>query len=190
MKLCELFERCAFDAIVPHLLRIYPEHETQLPYYREAYDILRHTQPRETDETIPVEWCDDDVVFGGERYLHIGNCEGDFWNSNLGKRLALAGDVSISDEEMAARCLWSLTSYGFTPDGRGYFDREPHNLYEWLADRLENRQFENYVRRKNKTIASRAALTIEEWAEYHRRENGATVPNGCATIARSAESKD
>jgi len=88
----------------------------------------------------------------------------------------VAGDVALSDEELAAHCLWSLTFYGFTPDGRGYFDREPRNFYEWLADRLENRQFENYARRKNKTIASRAALTIEEWAEYHRREKRRNRP--------------
>jgi len=171
MKLCELFERCAFDAIVPHLLRIYPEHGTQLPYYREAYDILRHTPPRETDETIPIEWCDDDVAFGGERYIHIGNCEGDYWDSNLGKRLAVAGDVALSDEELAAHCLWSLTFYGYTPDDRDYFDRKPRNRYERLADRLENRRFENYARQKHVR-----ALPMEEWAEFQRREKRRNRP--------------
>lgn len=171
MKLCELFERCAFDAIVPHLLRIDPEHELQLPYYREAYDILRHTPPRETDETIPVEWCDDDVAFGGERYLHIGNCEGDYWDCNLGKRLAVAGDVALPDEELAAHCLWSLTFYGYTPDDRDYFDREPRNRYELLADRLENKRIENYARQKHVR-----ALSMEEWAEVHRREKRRNRP--------------
>ncbi len=126
MKLSELFERCPFDAIVPHLLRIYPEHETQLPYYREAYDILRHMLPRETDEMIWVGWCEDDVEFGVERYLYIGHCEGDYWDRNLGKQLAIDDDVTISDEELAAHCLWSLTYYGYTPPGdHSSFDHGP-----------------------------------------------------------------
>lgn len=137
---------------------------------------MRHTPPREIDETIPVEWCDDDAEFGGERYIHIGNCEGDYWNCNLGKQLAIDNDVMISYEELAARCLWSLTFYGFTPDDRDHFDREPRNLYEWLADRLENKRFENYARQKNKTIASRAALSIEEWKVFHRREKRRNRP--------------
>lgn len=159
MRLCELFERCPFDAIVPHLLRIYPEHETQLPYYREAYDILRHTPPRETDEMIWVGWCDADVEFGGERYLHIGHCEGDYWERNLGKQFAIDDDVTISDEELAAHCLWSLTYYGYTPPGdRSYSDSKPRNRYDLLAERLERKRFENYARRKDKTDGNTLSL--------------------------------
>ena len=116
MKLKELLARCDFDSIVPHLLRIYPRHATQLPWYKEAYDILRHTESVDNDGTIRIACCNDDVKYGGEPYIHINNCEGQSWEGCLGAQLDVADDVHIADAELAARCLWSLTFYGFRPD--------------------------------------------------------------------------
>ena len=44
MKLHELLERTPFDAIAPHIVRIFPEQTSQLPHYKEVYDILLHIQ--------------------------------------------------------------------------------------------------------------------------------------------------
>ena len=102
-----------FEQIVPHIVRVFPEQKSQIPYYKEAFDILRHMEYAENGETIPVEWVREEDE---EPYIHIDNCEGDYWESNLGKRLEIATDVQLSDAELAARCLWSLTFYQFSPD--------------------------------------------------------------------------
>ena len=173
MLLGELFGRCAFEEIVPHILREYPEHESQLPYYKEAFDILRHMEYAENGAAIPVEWVREKDE---EPYIYIGDCEGDYWESNLGKRLEIADDVHLSDAELAARCLWSLTFYGYSPDDRSYFDCEPNNFYEEQAKRLEMRQALNYARlkrnefRKHFWRTNRLAFTLETWETIRRRK--------------------
>ena len=175
MKLKELLARCDFDSIVPHLLHIYPRHATQLPWYKEAYDILRHTESVDNDGTIQVAWCNDDVKYGGKPYIYISNCEGQCWEYCLGAQLDVADDVHIADAELAARCLWSLTFYGFRPDESDYFDcyRTPRNPYEEQAKRLEDAQFRNYARKRPGRFH---ALTDEEWKIYHHRQSRRNRP--------------
>ena len=175
MKLRELLARCDFDSIVPHLLRIYPRHATQLPWYKEAYDILRHTESVDNDGTIQVAWCNNDVKYGGKPYIYISNCEGQCWEYCLGAQLDVADDVHIADAELAARCLWSLTFYGFRPDECDYFDcyRTPRNPYEEQAKRLEDAQFRNYARKRPGRFH---ALTDEEWKIYHHRQSRRNRP--------------
>ncbi len=48
MKIDELFPRCAFDATDQLGRRICPEHELQLPDYREEFDILHHSRSPQT----------------------------------------------------------------------------------------------------------------------------------------------
>lgn len=134
MRLRELLCACDFDDIVPHILRVYPEHASQIPWYREAYDILCHMKYKENDGTISVEWvnCTDE-----EPYIQIGNGEGDLWESNLGKHLEIADNVHVSHVELAARCLWSITFYGYSPNDCGYWGHAPRNRYEEQAALLE-----------------------------------------------------
>ena len=173
MRLRELLARCDFDSIVPHILRIYPRHATQLPWYKEAYDILCHTECRDYDCTIRVAWCNDDVEYGGKPYIHVYNCEGQCWEGCLGAQLDVADDVYIADAELAARCLWSLTFYGFRPDEYDYFSKAPRNPYEEQAERLKDAQFRNYARRRPERFR---ALSKEEWKIYHRRQNRRNRP--------------
>ena len=179
MRLRELLCACDFDDIVPHILRVYPEHASQIPWYREAYDILCHMKYKEYDGTISVEWvnCTDE-----EPYIQIGNSEGDLWESNLGKHLEIADNVHVSHVELAARCLWSITFYGYSPNDCGYWGHAPRNRYEEQAALLEHRQFANYARSANKCrkVLSESiahdALTIEEWRVYARRERHRNHP--------------
>ena len=171
MKLKELLQKVSFDDIVPHIIAFEPEHVTQIPYYKEAYDILMHTEAAETDEQITVEWVrDEDELCGEEPYVHIGNCEGDLWTTNLGKKIVLGDGVELSDAELAGRCMWSLTFYGYRPED-DYFSREPHNRYQDAADRLSHKQLYNYVRTSNgASLKNRSSyLPLEEWGVYLRR---------------------
>lgn len=170
MRLRELLCGCDFDDIVPHILRIYPKHKTQLPWYKEAYDILCHMEHTENNGIISVEWVKDNIE--SNPYIYIGNCEGDFWKSNLGKQLEIADDVNISNAELAARCLWSLTFYGYSPDDCSYFDNAPRNRYEEQAEQLEDRQFSNYARTKKGDSLDPFKRALEEWKVYdYRRQH-------------------
>lgn len=170
MRLRELLCGCDFDDIVPHILRIYPEHKTQLPWYKEAYDILCYMEYTENNGIISVEWIKDNIE--GDSYIDIGNCERDFWESNLGKQLEIADNVNIPNAELAARCLWTLTFYGYSPDDCSYFDNAPRNNYEEQAERLKDRQFSNYARTKKRDRSGpfECALTEEEWKVYDYRQ--------------------
>ena len=149
MKLKELLQKVSFDDMMPHIIAFEPEHATQIPYYKEAYDILLHTEAAETDEQITIEWVrNEDELCGEEPYIHISNCEGDRWTANLGKEIVLGEGVEMSDAELAGRCMWSLTFYGYRP-GDDFVDQGPHNRYQDEADRLSNKQFDNYARTKN-----------------------------------------
>lgn len=171
MKLHELLERTPFDAIAPHIVRIFPEQTSQLPHYKEAYDILLHTSPAQTEEQICVRWCRVNEEYGEEPYISVGNCEGDFWESNLGKEVVVAEDVKLSNEELAAHIMWSITFYGFALNKcfyGGYEGYRPLNCYEEKVIDLHIREFKNYALRKPNDASCTAP--IEEWREIEKRQ--------------------
>ena len=172
MKLHELLERTPFDAIASHIVRIFPEQTSQLPHYKEAYDILRHTLPAQTNEQIFVRWCRVDEKYGENPYISVDNCEGDFWKSNLGKEVVVAEDVKLSNEELMAHIMWSITFYGFALHecSRGGYEGKYRQLnrYEMKVIDLQIREFRNYARRKPDDAQCTAA--IEEWREIEKRQ--------------------
>lgn len=169
MKLKELLQKVPFDDLVPHLLAWVPEHATQIPYYKEAYDILLHTEAGQTDQVIAVERVQGREELGGEKsYIHIRNCEGDYWTTNLGKEIVLGENVVMSDAELAGRCMWSLTFYGYRPEDNP-FDESPRNRYEMQARRLSNRGIENYMRKPCEDEDD-PAFPFEEWHLYDKRK--------------------
>ena len=119
---------------------------------------------------ISVEWVKDNIE--RDSNIHIGNCKGDFWESNLGKQLRIADNVNISNAELTARCLWSLTFYGYSPDDRSYFDNAPRNRYEEQAEQLKDRQFSKNARTKKRDRLGpfERALTEEKWKVYDYRQ--------------------
>ena len=172
MKLHELLERTPFDAIAPHIVRIFPEQTSQLPHYKEAYDILLPPSPAQTEEQICIRWCRVDEEYGEDPYISVGICEGDFWATNLGKEVVVAEDVKLSNEELAAHIMWSITFYGFTPNECSYggyeSDYRSINCYEEKVINLQMREFRNYARRKPDD--ARCIATIEEWREIEKRQ--------------------
>lgn len=167
MKLKELLQKVSFDSIIPHIIAWEPEHITQIPYYKEAYDILLHTEAEQTEESITVEWVRDEAELGDEKpYTHIYNCEGDYWATNLGKELVLGENVVMSDEELAGRCMWSLTFYGYR-SGEDCFDESPLNCYEIQANKLRNKNTANYLR---KSSEKGSIYSMEKWYLYEKRK--------------------
>lgn len=110
MKVFELFNRTEFVSIIPELVKYDPKSKQCLDAFKEAFDILKGLTPQNTEETMPVEWM---RPTGLAPYIKVRNCEGEFWEKNLGKEIVLGKGVSLSGAELAARILWSLTFYGF-----------------------------------------------------------------------------
>ncbi len=162
MKFKELLQKVSFDDIVPQLVRLfrdmgYEENEFIhfIPGCKEAYDILRHMQAEETDKLVRFEWeRDEEELCGQKPYIYIDLREDDFesdsWSTNLGKEIILGEDVELSDEEIAARCMFHITFYGFSPEEIKQVGPEPLNSYEERALELWEKQDANYTRIKRK----------------------------------------
>ena len=113
MTLKELLNSCDFKEIAPFIVKNYPEHEYMLTDYKMAFDILRNMKPEINPDhnikEIKIEWGYD----GSKKYISVYSCEGDYWQSSLAKEIMVSDELTLSDHEIAAHCLWSLTFYGF-----------------------------------------------------------------------------
>jgi len=83
-----------------------------------------------------------------EMYLYEDDFESDYWPTNLGKEIVLGENVGLSDEEIAARCMFHITIYGFSPEKTKKIGPEPLNSYEEQALALREKQWVNYTRIK------------------------------------------
>ncbi|MDE5708405.1 MAG: hypothetical protein K2I32_02980 [Alistipes sp.] len=156
MKFKELLQKVSFDDIVPHISRLdknpWDREKYLIPYYKETYDILQHMQAEETDKQIRFYMDYDNAHYGEEprveMYLYEDDFESDYWPTNLGKEIVLGEDVELSDEEIAALCLFHITMYGFSPEETKKREPEPLNSYEEQALALREKQWVNYTRIK------------------------------------------
>lgn len=172
MKLYELIRKHSFDAIAPELIAQDPKAESQLVWYKQAYDTLLETTPSdEGSREIEVVW-----NFGPNddgkchEHVHARYCEGQPWDSCLASEVVIKED--ISEVSALARILWGMTFYGYTEEEQNRsFNDTPRNIYEQKAERLRDRQFQNYAYGLAGPFElEHRALTMEGWQVYHRRE--------------------
>jgi hypothetical protein len=125
--------------------------------YKMAFDILRNMKPEldpnHTVKEIEISWCCDEF----ESYIDVYSCEGDCWESSLAKEISVSDELQISNIEIAARCLWSITFYGFSPSER--------NAVIDSLGKIEER-FPSRTTRIEKSIR---ALTSNTCTEYEIR---------------------
>ena len=164
MKFKELLQKVSFDDIVPQLERLildeygYKQNKIWriIRGCKEAYDILQHMQAEETDKQVRFYMNYYDAEHYGkeprvEMYLYEDDFESDYWPTNLGKEIVLGENVELSDEEIAARCMFHITCYGFSPEETKKIEwLEPLNSYEEQALALWEKQDANYTRIKRK----------------------------------------
>lgn len=171
MKLSELIRKYPFDTVVPELIAQDPKAESQLPWYKQAYDTLLETSPAEDSWEIEVTR-EYDELDGGDchYYFHAQDCEGMPWGGCVASEVNIKDD--ISELSAVARILWGMTFYGYTEEEqRLRFDDTPRNIYVQKAERLRNRKFRNYAYGLGgKFEMENRALTWEDWRVYHRRE--------------------
>ena len=116
MTFKELLDSVSFDDVAEQIVRLYPDMENSLGWYKLHFDMLRLMKPEHHDGAnddvchITMEdWEDDSGL-----HLDASPMEGDFWEHSLTKELIIAPDVKATNAELAACCLWHTSFYGFT----------------------------------------------------------------------------
>ncbi|MDL2281495.1 hypothetical protein LJC44_00065 [Parabacteroides sp. OttesenSCG-928-G06] len=171
MKLKELLLACEFKDTIPHIIEYDPKQEGMISDYKNIYEILCHTEAVDSDEFIEISWHEADYP-GSEPYIYVGNCEGNFWNKNLGKEVIVRDNLNLTNEQIVAYCLWSLTFYGFYEiERRERWSRNSgrvRNKYEVAAERLRMRLSGNY---HHKEFRGKDAYPKEECDYWWKRKN-------------------
>ena len=111
----ELLDSVSFDEIVPCIQHL-PNTHNCAALYKIHYDMLRHLTPQQGEDDnkfAEIKYEKDDYE-GAEPYLDAYPLEGDLWEVSLAKELIVHPDVKESWPEIAARCLWHTSFYGFT----------------------------------------------------------------------------
>lgn len=143
MTLNELLTQVSFDGLLPYLKEHESKHLDNIYAFREAYDILRGMEPdRNFHGEARVEWSGG--RYEGEKgWIGVYHLDDVSWEKALVKDIIVADDVNLSRDELAMRCLWEITYWGFSPQDisenfkRKFGRVKPKNKYEEALDRLE-----------------------------------------------------
>ena len=116
MTFKELLDSVTFEEVAKQIVRLYPDMEHRLGWYKLHFDMLRLMKPEHHDGA------NDDVCHitikdwkdGSGHHIHAFPMEGDFWEHSLTKELIIAPEVKATNAELAACCLWHTSYYGIT----------------------------------------------------------------------------
>lgn len=183
MTLKELLQKVDIDRVLPVIADWYYNDEqefTQEEGYREAYDELVSLSVEtvsDDDEESPGRntreiWIrkssdpDNDLPFAS--YL-----EGEIRSMALGKEIVFKDEFQLTDEELAAVCLWHITFYGYTQKELDLFarklkkQRENGVLYSMDSETWESEEIIRYVDKEelkkwaDKTVKAYASIAEE-----------------------------
>ena len=115
MTFKELLNSVKFEDVAPHIVRMYPDMENSIGWYKIHFDMLRLMNPvchKDANNKVcnitMKDWED-----GSGLHLDAYPMEGDLWEHSLTKELIIAPEVKASNEELSACCLWHTSFYGF-----------------------------------------------------------------------------
>lgn len=176
MTLKELLDNVDFDSLVPFIEKTEGKHLDSIYAYREAYDILRYMKPAENFKgEARVEWNGEE--YGDEQWIGVFHLDGDYWEDALAKEIVIGENVNLSIEEIAAKCLWELTFFGFTPEHEGWErlrGRQLRNKYDVMLDRLEESEWRHQTPRKYRSKCDGIRFIDAKWSMrdlYRNRMN-------------------
>lgn len=165
MTLKELLDKVDFDSLAPFIEKAEGKHLDSIYGYREAYDILRYMKPSENFKgEARVEWSGEE--YGDEQWIGVFHLDGDYWEDALAKEIVIDENVDLPIEEIAAKCLWEITFYGFTPEHEGFEDllgRKLRNKYDLMLDRLEESEWRHQIPRKYRVRRNGQRLISGDW---------------------------
>ncbi len=176
MTLKELLCKVDFDSLAPFIEKTEGRHLDSIYAYREAYDILRYMKPSENFKgEVRVEWSGEE--YGDEQWIGVFHLDGDYWEDALAKEIVIGDNVDLPIEEIAAKCLWEITFYGFTPELEGFESirgRKPRNKYDVMLDRLEESEWRHQTPKKYRSRHDGMRLIDAKWSMrdlYNSRMN-------------------
>ena len=165
MTLKELLDMVDFDSLVPSIEKTEGRHLDSIYGYREAFDILRYMKPSEKFKgEARVEWSGEE--YGDEQWIGVFHLDGDYWEDALAKEIVIGENIDLSIEEIAAKCLWEITFYGFTPEHEGFERMVRHKLrnkYDVMLDRLEESEWRHQIPRKYRSIHNGQRFISGDW---------------------------
>ena len=104
MTFKELLDSVQFEDVAPHIVRMYPDMENSIGWYKIHFDMLRLMNPvyhKDANDKVcritMKDWED-----GSGLHLNAYPMEGDLWEHSLTKELIIAPEVKASNEELAA----------------------------------------------------------------------------------------
>lgn len=164
MTLKDLVTAVSFDELLPYLKEFVPKHLDNIYAFREAYDRLRgmevapgviesatiecHGAASPEAELPKVESSEE------EKWINVSNLGNDDWENELAKQLVIKCDAPLP--EIAMRCLWEITYWGFSPKeiSAGWDKRlglkKSANKYELALDKLEESIWRHQTPRKHR----------------------------------------
>ena len=142
MTFKELLDSVTFDDVAKQIVRLYPDMEHSLGWYKLHFDMLRLMKPEHHDGA------NDDVCHitmkdwgdGTGAHLHAFPMEGDCWEHSLTKELIIAPEVKATNAELAACCLWHTSYFGFT-------EKQVSSNYSPCVERRRGRTYRNHQRK-------------------------------------------
>ena len=112
MKVKEFLSQFRFDELIPHIIAHDSDAADQIAHYREAFDIMMHTEPEHNDEVLRIIY-DRDFDYAIP-YITACHCDDDAWAWHLGKELSV--EQGIAEPRAAAAIMWEMTYRGFSPE--------------------------------------------------------------------------
>ena len=163
MTLKELLDKVDFDSLAPFIEKTEKKHLDSIYGYREAYDILRYMKPAENFKgKARVEWSGEE--YGNDQWIGVFHLDDDYWENELAKEIVIGENVDLPLEEIAAKCLWELTFYGFTPEHEGFvIGREIRNKYDVMLDRLEESEWRHQIPRRYRSMHDGQRFISGDW---------------------------
>lgn len=115
MTFKELLNSVKFENVSLYILKMYPDVEKSLGWFKLHFDMLRCMMPVYHDDAngkvchiTQKDWED-----GTGLHLNAYPMEGDLWEHSLTKEIVFDEGISASNEEIVACCLWHTSFYGF-----------------------------------------------------------------------------
>ena len=180
MTLKELLDKVDFDSLIPYLKSYGKRYANTIYGFREAYDILRNMEPSADFEgEAMVRWSGE--AYGNNQWIGVFHLDGDIWEDALAKRIVIGENVNLTMEEIAAKCLWEITFYGFSPNEiTKTFDEmhgaEKRNRFDILLDRLEESEWRHQTPRKYRSKHDGMRLTGWGWVKKDLYRKGMNRP--------------
>ncbi len=116
MTLQQLFRSVEFDALFPYVVKYDAKMKECEKSFRMAFTALRSIPPGDDDgENIVIDYIDDDNPPDVSQGIGVWHCSDVDWPTVLARRIKVFDRLpAMSNEEVAAYCLWEITFDGFS----------------------------------------------------------------------------